>query len=215
MNKHWPVDTDRFGRIVITDAGGDAVIGQPRYFVNFSLDVNRALVQAISTHPNVMSHIGTSSNIEEITFAADRPLDQADRRARGAQLVDRPSDADRPALGRRDLLTVGGGLGALLPGPVELPRTGGYGAVGPDHHDDARDRARRTTASQTASSARSTSWTRAASCVRSPVGRRPPGRRSSCGWPSVPVDLDHSVAASIVGRVGRHRHHRRRRRRAQ
>lgn len=73
MNRHWPVDTDRFGRIVITDTGV-----MPRslgaHFVNFSLIVNRSLVQAISSHPNVMSHIGSSSNIEEIAFASDRPL---------------------------------------------------------------------------------------------------------------------------------------------
>jgi peptide/nickel transport system substrate-binding protein len=73
MNRHWPVDTDRFGRIVITDAG--AIPTSPNdYFVNFSLIVNRALVQALSTHPNVMSHIGSSSNIEEISFASNRPL---------------------------------------------------------------------------------------------------------------------------------------------
>jgi ABC-type transport system substrate-binding protein len=73
MNKHWPVQTDRFGRIVITDAG--KIPASPSaYFVNFSLVVNRAVVQAISARPNLMSHIGTSSNIEEISFASDRPL---------------------------------------------------------------------------------------------------------------------------------------------
>src|SRR5580692_868420 len=73
MNKHWPVDTDRFGRIVITD---DAPLptSATTYFVNFSLVVNRPLVQAISGLPFVMSHIGTSSNIEEISFASTRPL---------------------------------------------------------------------------------------------------------------------------------------------
>src|SRR6202167_3348248 len=73
MNKHWPVDTDRFGRIVITD---DAPLpaSPTTYFVNFSLVVNRPLVQAISGLPFVMSHIGTSSNIEEIAFASTRPL---------------------------------------------------------------------------------------------------------------------------------------------
>ncbi|HXC19574.1 MAG TPA: ABC transporter substrate-binding protein [Acidimicrobiales bacterium] len=73
MNRHWPVDTDRFGRIVITDAG--VIPASPgAHFVNFSLVVNRSLVQAISAHPNVMSHIGSSSNIEEIAFASSRPL---------------------------------------------------------------------------------------------------------------------------------------------
>ena len=73
MNKHWPVDTDRFGRIVITDTGV-MPSSTGAHFVNFSLVVNRSLVQAISSHPNVMSHIGSSSNIEEISFASNRPL---------------------------------------------------------------------------------------------------------------------------------------------
>ena len=73
MNKHWPVDTDRFGRIVITDEA-PLPTSATTYFVNFSLVVNRPLVQAISGLPFVMSHIGTSSNIEEISFASTRPL---------------------------------------------------------------------------------------------------------------------------------------------
>jgi len=73
MNKHWPIDTDRFGRIVITDAAAMPTSVSAN-FVNFSFVVNRALVQAISVRPNVMSHIGTSSDIEEISFASTRPL---------------------------------------------------------------------------------------------------------------------------------------------
>lgn len=73
MNKHWPVDTERFGRVVITDTGAIPTNANA-HFVDFSLIVNRSLVQAISAHPNVMSHIGSSSNIEEISFASARPL---------------------------------------------------------------------------------------------------------------------------------------------
>src|ERR1019366_6854082 len=73
MNKHWPIDTQRFGRIVITDAGAIPTSGNA-HFVNFSLVVNRSLVQVISSQPNVMSHIGSSSNIEEISFASARPV---------------------------------------------------------------------------------------------------------------------------------------------
>ena len=73
MNKHWPIDTDRFGRIVITDAGAMPTSVSAN-FVNFSFVVNRALVQAISARPNLLSHIGTSSDIEEISFASTRPL---------------------------------------------------------------------------------------------------------------------------------------------
>jgi len=73
MNKHWPIDTDRFGRIVITDAGAIPT-SVTSLFVNFSLVVNRALVQAISARPNVMSHIGTSADMAEISFASNRSL---------------------------------------------------------------------------------------------------------------------------------------------
>ena len=73
MNHHWPVDTTRFGRIVITDA--DTVPTSPAtQFVNFSLDVARSQVQTISAFPTVLSHIGTSTNIEEMTFAPGRPF---------------------------------------------------------------------------------------------------------------------------------------------
>lgn len=73
MNKHWPIDTQRFGRVVITDSGAIPTTANS-HFVNFSLVVNRSLVQAISSQPNVMSHIGSSSNIVEISFASARPL---------------------------------------------------------------------------------------------------------------------------------------------
>jgi hypothetical protein len=73
MNKHWPVNTQRFGRVVINDAGAMPTSANS-HFVNFSLVVNRSLVQALSTQPNVTSHIGSSTNIEEIAFASARPL---------------------------------------------------------------------------------------------------------------------------------------------
>jgi hypothetical protein len=43
------------------------------HFVKLLALVNRAQEQALSAHPNVISHIGTSSNIEEMTFAPDGP----------------------------------------------------------------------------------------------------------------------------------------------
>ncbi len=72
-NKKWSIDTNRFGRIVITD-NGSIPTGANSHFVNFSLIVNRSLVQTVSSHPTVLSHIGASSNIEEISFAAERPF---------------------------------------------------------------------------------------------------------------------------------------------
>lgn len=71
--KKWPVDTNRFGRIVITDNGAIPT-GATTHFVDFSLTVNRSLVQTVSSHPTALSHIGASSNIEEISFAAQRPF---------------------------------------------------------------------------------------------------------------------------------------------
>lgn len=73
MNRTWPQDLNRFGRIVITDG---AVIPSSRatQFVNYTLSVDRAQLQALSSHPTVLSHIGSSNLIEEMTFAPARPL---------------------------------------------------------------------------------------------------------------------------------------------
>lgn len=72
-NKHWPIDKNRFGRIVITDSNAIPA-SSGAHFADFSLIVNRAIVQNISAHPNVQSHIGSSSEIEELAFAATRPF---------------------------------------------------------------------------------------------------------------------------------------------
>lgn len=69
----WPVNTNRFGRIVITDTGAFPS-ASGAHFVNFSLIVTRSIVQSVSSHPTVLSHIGASSNIEVISFAAARPF---------------------------------------------------------------------------------------------------------------------------------------------
>ncbi|HUV57509.1 MAG TPA: ABC transporter substrate-binding protein, partial [Acidimicrobiales bacterium] len=73
MNRSWPQDLNRFGRLVITDG---AVIPSSRatQFVNYTLSVDRAQLQALSSHPTVLSHIGSSNLIEEMTFAPGRPL---------------------------------------------------------------------------------------------------------------------------------------------
>lgn len=73
MNSAWPNDPNRFGRVVLTTSGIiPSSVTTP--FANYSLVVNRAQEQALSAHPSVLSHIGTSSNIEEITFAPLSPL---------------------------------------------------------------------------------------------------------------------------------------------
>jgi len=72
-NKDWPLDPNRFGRVVITDSS--AIPASPAaYFVGYSLNVNSATVEAASAHPSISSHIGTSSLNAEITFAPSRPL---------------------------------------------------------------------------------------------------------------------------------------------
>ncbi len=137
MNKHWPVDTDRFGRIVITD---DAPLPTKptSYFVNFSLVVNRPLVQAISGLPFVMSHIGTSSNIEEISFASTRPLIKriAVRQALSWS-INRQALIDQ--LWGAVTFSPSVAVSALFSqGQADYPGPTGHRAVGPDDHDDAR-----------------------------------------------------------------------------
>ena len=73
MNPNWPNDPNRFGRVILT-TNGVIPSGSTTPFANYSLAVNRAQEQALSAHPSVLSHIGTSSNIEEITFAPQGPL---------------------------------------------------------------------------------------------------------------------------------------------
>ncbi len=75
MNPSWPLDTNRFGRIVITDT---AVLPKSSsdVFASFSLAVTRNQVELLSTHPTLLSHISSSSNVEEVTFAPSRPFSQ-------------------------------------------------------------------------------------------------------------------------------------------
>jgi peptide/nickel transport system substrate-binding protein len=73
MNKAWPLSPNRFGHIIISSA--DILPSSTKdHFAGYSLAVNRSSSQALSAHPDVLSHIGTSSNIEEITFAPNDPL---------------------------------------------------------------------------------------------------------------------------------------------
>lgn len=73
LNRQWPLDASRFGRIVITDVSAIPTKASTQ-FANFSLTVTQSLVQALSSHPTVLSHIGSSNNIVEMSFAAERPF---------------------------------------------------------------------------------------------------------------------------------------------
>jgi peptide/nickel transport system substrate-binding protein len=73
MNPAWTADPTRFGRVVlVTSVAIPARTAAP--FANYSLVVTRSLVEALSANPSVVSRIGTSSNIEVLTFAPGRPF---------------------------------------------------------------------------------------------------------------------------------------------
>lgn len=73
MNTSWPLDTNRFGRIVITDTPSLPKASSIIY-ANYSLAVDPAQIQLLSTYPTLLSRISSSSNIEELTFAPSRPF---------------------------------------------------------------------------------------------------------------------------------------------
>ena len=75
MNTNWPLDTNRFGRIVITDSPLFPKSAST-VFASYSLALNRGQIELLSTHPTLLSHIFSSSNVEELTFAPSRPFTQ-------------------------------------------------------------------------------------------------------------------------------------------
>ena len=76
MNKKWPLEPNRFGHVIVSTS--DLIpASKSVHFASYSLIVDRAQEQALSAHPGQLSHIGTSSNIEELTFAPGLPLTSA------------------------------------------------------------------------------------------------------------------------------------------
>jgi len=73
MNKLWPLSPNRFGHVIIIDSD-TLPTGKAAHFAGYSLTVDRAQEQALGAHPSVLSHIGTSSDIEELTFAPNGAL---------------------------------------------------------------------------------------------------------------------------------------------
>jgi len=73
MNKYWTLSPNRFGHIIITDSD-TLPSAKKSHYASYSLTVDRAQEQALGAHPSVLSHIGTSSDIEELTFAPNGPL---------------------------------------------------------------------------------------------------------------------------------------------
>ena len=73
MNPRWKQDPSRFGHVVLVTSGSiPASSATP--FANYSLAVSRPVLEALSSHPSVASRLGSSSNIEVMSFAPNRPL---------------------------------------------------------------------------------------------------------------------------------------------
>jgi peptide/nickel transport system substrate-binding protein len=68
MNDNWPLDPNRFGRIVITNSQTLPTTASANY-AEYSSSVDKSQIQAISLHPSLLSRVASSSNIEEMTFA--------------------------------------------------------------------------------------------------------------------------------------------------
>ena len=73
MNKQWPLDRFRFGRLIVV-ANGTIPTSSHAAFASYSLVVDRAQEQALSAHSALLSYFGDSSAIEQIRFAPRRPL---------------------------------------------------------------------------------------------------------------------------------------------
>ena len=72
MNANWRLDTNRFGRIVITDTQSLPSTAKD-IWADYSLAVNSGAILTLSSHPTLLSRISSSSNIEEMTFASASP----------------------------------------------------------------------------------------------------------------------------------------------
>lgn len=68
MNRHWPLDPNRFGRVIVTTAANPPSSTLTPY-ASYSLNVNRSQLQKVSSLRSVSSRIGSSNLIEQVTFA--------------------------------------------------------------------------------------------------------------------------------------------------
>jgi peptide/nickel transport system substrate-binding protein len=68
MNPSWPLDPNRFGRVVITDSQ-DLPSASAVNFADYTKTVNRSTVLTLSTRPTLASKIASSNNIEEMTYS--------------------------------------------------------------------------------------------------------------------------------------------------
>ncbi len=73
MNPAWSSDPNRFGRIVVTDTQSYPSNASEAY-VDYTLALSPSALVALSSHPTLGTRIGSSSNIEEITFSPQSAL---------------------------------------------------------------------------------------------------------------------------------------------
>jgi ABC-type transport system substrate-binding protein len=73
MNPRWKQDPSRFGHVILITSGSIPA-GASTPFANYSLAVSRPVLETLSSHPSVASRLGSSSNIEVMSFAPNRPL---------------------------------------------------------------------------------------------------------------------------------------------
>ena len=75
MNATWLNDPNRFGRIVVTDTQKYPSNASEAY-ADYTLAVSPAALVALSDHPTLNTRIGSSSNIEELTFSPKSSLSE-------------------------------------------------------------------------------------------------------------------------------------------
>lgn len=73
MNRKWTEFPNRFGRIILTDS--DSIpSSRTASFAAYSLTITHSQELALGAHPLISGHVGTSSNVDEVSFSPDRPL---------------------------------------------------------------------------------------------------------------------------------------------
>ncbi len=76
-NPAWTPNPIRFGRIVVR-YGAAPPTSDATPFVSYAKTVDRASAQVLGSRPSLMGHIGSTSLLEEMTFAPRRPLTRSE-----------------------------------------------------------------------------------------------------------------------------------------
>jgi len=67
MNKKWTLNPNRYGRIIIN--ASSTIPSTNVNFASYTTQVSKSLSMTLSAHPEFASHIGTSDDLLELTFA--------------------------------------------------------------------------------------------------------------------------------------------------